>query len=120
MGLIHGQATIAIASGTALSPAFFIGAKLPVALTMPAAWDAADITFQVSDDGGATWTELLDDSGTAITISAPAAGKRLNISPGDFASAAFYKLRSGTAAIPVNQTADRTLSLTTRQFYPKG
>jgi hypothetical protein len=86
---------------------------------MPAAWTAAALTFQVSDDAGATWKELLDDTGTAITITGPAAGNRLNVATGDFASAIFLKVRSGTSATPVNQAAARTLTLIKRQLYPR-
>lgn len=118
MGAIASTLTATIANGAALSGSIFLGEKSLVAIQMPAAWTAADITFQVSDDGS-TYEELLDDSGTAISITAPAAGNRLNLAAGDYASVLFLKVRSGTSGVPVNQAAARTLTLITRKLYPR-
>jgi hypothetical protein len=57
-----GLATTAvlISSGTALSAAVPLGAKQLVGIAMPAAWDAAALTFQVSVDGGTTFFSIDD------------------------------------------------------------
>lgn len=120
MGLVPNTATATIANGASLSGAICLGAGVLCAIVMPAGWDAADMTFQVSDDQGATWHELLDASGTAITLSAPAAGSRYEMDAADFKSAMFLKLRSGTTGAPVNQTAARSLTVVSRKFYPVG
>jgi hypothetical protein len=117
MGISTSTATATIATGTALSAGLVLGAKVLSAVQMPAAWDAADITFQTSDDNGATWVDLLDDAGNEIKITAPAAGKRLQLDPSNFLSAVFLKVRSGTSALPVNQNATRALGLVARQYY---
>ena len=118
MGAIFADATATIASGAALSGAFSSGDKLICAVQMPAAWTAADLTYQISDDGGTTWFELLDDTGTAVTLVSPAAGKRYNLPASDYESGRLFKVRSGTSSVPVNQAAARTLTFITRQFLP--
>lgn len=119
MGHIFNSASAIIANGVALSGAFAVGETPICAVQMPASWTAADLTFQVSDDGGSTWKELLDDSGIAVTLSAPAAGKRYNLPAGQFASSPHFKVRSGTESVPVNQAAARTITFITRRFFPR-
>jgi hypothetical protein len=119
MSLRTKRATVNIAINTALSQAIFLGDGVLCAIQMSAGWDAADLTFQVSDDGGTTWQELRDSSGTAITVASPTAGYRLELDASDFKSAMFLKVRSGTSASPVNQTtAARVLTVISRKFYP--
>jgi hypothetical protein len=117
MSLLPKTATATIASGASLSGAVCLGSGVLCAIQMPAGWDAADLTFQVSDDRGSTWKEYDDDTGTAVSVISPAAGKRLELS--GFKSVVFLKVRSGTSSVAVNQTADRTLTLITRKFYPE-
>jgi hypothetical protein len=105
-----------IAANASISNAICLGSGALCAIQMPAAWTAADLTFQVSDDRGTTWKELLDASGTAVSVSAPAAGNRLELDSADFKSAVFLKVRSGTAALAVNQAAERNLTIVSRQF----
>ncbi|NTU77322.1 MAG: hypothetical protein HGA90_05865, partial [Alphaproteobacteria bacterium] len=47
--------TATIASGTSLSDAQNLGGLRLFGLVMPAAWTTANLTFQASFDGGATW-----------------------------------------------------------------
>lgn len=119
MGALTSTASATIANGAALSGAVCLGEKALVALQMSASWTAADVTFQVSDDGGTTWAELLDDTGTAISITLPTAGNRLVLASGLFASVSFLKVRSGTSGSPVNQGGARTLTLITRSLFPR-
>lgn len=108
-----------IAAGTALSNGAAIGDHVLVGIQMPAAWTAAAMTFQVSDDAGVTWVNLSDDTGAEVKLAAnPTAGARiaiLNLSP--FVSVTFIKIRSGTGAAPVNQAADAVVGLVTRKLY---
>lgn len=120
MGQILSDAKAVIKSGTALSNAINVGTKVLCGIQMPAAWDAANLTFQVSYDSGVTWQDLYDGLGTEIAVTSPAAGKYLAVDPSDYAGIVFLKVRSGTTGTPVNQTADRTIVLVSRKFYPIG
>ena len=119
MGMIQNTASANIANGAALSAAVCLGDKILCAIQMPAAWTAADLTFQVSYDKGVTWTDLHDDGGTEVKISSPAAGEVRLLDPSGFASCMFLKVRSGVSATPVNQGAARTITLVTRKFFPR-
>ena len=112
-------ASVTIASGAALSNAVNLGDKVLCALIVSATWTAAHFTFQVSDDQGATWYDLLDDKFAEVDITADgsAGGKRIALDPSTFADVDFIKVRSGTSATPVNQAGDRVITLVARKFY---
>ncbi len=68
MGVIHNQATVIIKSGQTTSAPFYLGAKKPYALQMPAAFTGATVTFLGSFDNityepiyvaGAIYTETV-------------------------------------------------------------
>lgn len=110
---------VTIPSGTALSGTANIaalyqggGVQKLMAIAMPAGWDAASLTFQVSVDGGTTWLNAYDSSGTEIAATA-AASHYIYLPPAAFAAAGVLRVRSGTGSVPVNQTADRVLTLVT-------
>ncbi len=99
-----------------------LGARTLVGIIMPAAWTAADLSFQVLVDevnpGGnspnptRTYAELVDSSGANMAITAPAQGEYVAIAPtAAFTGLGRIRVRSGTASVPVNQAADRTLRL---------
>jgi hypothetical protein len=98
-----------ITSGTALSGAVPIGPKTLVGIAMPAGWDAAALTFQVSIDGGTTWLEM--QSSSAVISYTAAANQYIAIDPAIWRGVTHLKVRSGTSGAPVNQTADRILNL---------
>ena len=108
-------AAVTIASGTSLSGSLAIGALVPVGLWMPAAWTPANITVQASPDGGETFLEFVDSAGNAITVTV-AAGQLVAFSEVMWQSVNFLKLRSGTLASPVAQSADRIINLVLRDF----
>lgn len=97
--------TVTILSGAALG-ASFIGDGRLVAIQMPAAWTAANLTFQGSMDG-ATYCDMYDNSGTEVNI--PAGASQYILIPD--LKAAWIKVRSGTTGTPVNQGADRVIQL---------
>jgi len=73
-------------------------------IAMPAGWDAADLTFQVSDDAGATYRNLYWDWGPEMVVDA-AASIVIELSP--FVLLHHIdriKVRSGTAGVPVAQS----------------
>ena len=80
-------------------------------IAMPAAWDAADLTFQVSDDAGATFRNLYWDWGPELVVDA-AAARTIELSPFvGLHNIDQLKIRSGTAGVPVVTTADRIILL---------
>ena len=103
------QAVIAL--GGTLSAAVELDGHSVERIIMPAAWDAADITFLVSDDGGTTSQSLYWDWGAEMVVDV-AQGLTIELSP-------FVKLsnldqiiiRSGTVALPVVQAAERIIRL---------
>jgi hypothetical protein len=105
-----------IPSGQALSAGVAIGAQRVRGLAIPAAWSPASITFQCSIDGGATWLEFVDQTGSAITVTNSAAGQFVALTEEVWSCANHFKIRSGTLGSPVNQAADRTLQLVLRDF----
>jgi hypothetical protein len=105
--------TATIASGESLSGAVQLGGASVLRIVMPAGWDAAALTFQVSEDGS-TFRELnaAGDSEAAVSI-AVSAGKAYQLVPSTLAAQLWLKVRSGTSGSPVNQTAARTITLVT-------
>lgn len=100
---------ISIASGASLSGAIDFGPYRLSAIIMPAAWDAAALTFQGSIDGS-DFADIVDSSNTERSWTV-AAGKMICATPVDFWALRYLKLRSGTSGTPVNQTAARSFSL---------
>lgn len=86
--------------------------KSLVGIQMPAAWTAANLTFSASMDGGVTFNDLYDDSGTERTVTA-AAGRSITLDPMRFLGCTHLKIRSGTSAAAVNQGAARTILYST-------
>lgn len=78
---------------------------------MPAAWTAADITYQGSADGS-TWYDLHTDPAGEV-VSTVTAGKLVSVYAEDFETCQWLRLRSGTSAAAVAQGAARTLVLVT-------
>lgn len=104
------QTQVTISSGQSLSPTVALGSKLLVGIAMPAGWDAAAMTFQVSIDG-TNFIELA--SSAAVASYTVAANQYIGVDPAIWRGVVFVKLRSGTSGAPVNQTADRVITLIT-------
>jgi hypothetical protein len=117
MGLILDLKIAIIGAGAALSNAVASPEKVLCGIVMPAAWTAAPLTFQASPDDGATWYDLRDDAGNEITVTGAAAGLYLAVDPGNFAGITHLKVRSGPAALPVNQVAAAAILTVWRKFY---
>ena len=112
--------TVTIASGASLSDAIDLSGKEVVlsglrllAIEMPAAWTAADLTFQASMDGGTTYTNMYNADGDEITVTA-AASRFIVLDPATFCAVTNIKIRSGTSASAVNQVDAVTLTLVLR------
>ena len=105
---------VTISSGASLSGAFDTGATTSTAkivgFIMPAAWTAADLTFQGSDDN-TTFNDVYDDNDAEVTVQAAQAraiGLR-NDAQQLLSSFRYLKIRSGTTGTPVTQTPARTI-----------
>ncbi len=106
-------ATATIASGTSLSSAADLGTGRLVGIILPSAWTTAGITFQGSADGS-TYFDLYDDGiERAIASGSVAASRFIALPIADWLMVRSVKLRSGSAAAPVNQPADRLITLVT-------
>ena len=105
---------VTIPSGASgLSAAVALSPRFPLTIDIPAGWIAASLTFQGSSDGLA-YLDVYDEYGAEYVV-VPVAGKRATIPPMDALRLGPYmKIRSGTAAAPVNQTAQRLLIVTAR------
>lgn len=87
------------------------------AIEMPTAWDTASITFLGSHSAGGTYKKIVGDTGTELTVTA-ATNEIIAIDTATKVQALrgfkYIKVRSGTAASPVTQAAERTLYLITK------
>jgi hypothetical protein len=100
--------TCTIASGASLSGAVNLGGRIPVGVYMPASWTAAALTFQVSPDGVTYYNAHTEAAEYSVTASAVI---YVNFDSVNFYGANFLKVRSGTSGTPVNQGADRVMTL---------
>lgn len=101
--------TATIANGASLSGAVPLGNGGLTRIAMPAAWTAANLTFQTSYDG-VTFANLYNHEGTEYTVQA-AASREILLPLADFLGVRFIKIRSGTSAAAVAQGAERSLKL---------
>jgi hypothetical protein len=111
------QSTVTILNGTSLSTASVdLRNEQLVGIIMPAAWDAAALSFQGSIDGS-TWGNVFLATGEMSFPSADVAVSNLlafdiHITP----AIRFVKVRSGLSAAAVTQNADRVITLLTRDM----
>lgn len=110
MSIETGLELATISNGTSLSAAVNLHNQRVFAINMPAAWDAANLTFQGSQDGN-TFQDLYDDTGAQVTVTAAASHYIVLSNPLLFLGLQKLKVRSGTSGSPVNQTADRIIQL---------
>lgn len=103
---------ISIASGTSLSGAINLGGLRVFSIAVPSPWTTANLTFQASYDGGTTWSDVYKDGSEYVYTAT--AGKDNDVDLQRFSSIPMLKVRSGTSGTPVNQAADRTITLVLR------
>jgi hypothetical protein len=78
---------------------------------MPAGWDNANITFQISSDGNG-YNDLYNTDGEEVTLSVVTGSAVVLGQFGDYLKAiAFLKIRSGTRSHPVEQKAQRDFAI---------
>ncbi len=98
-----------IAAAGSLTPAIDLGLYRLARIVMPSAWTAAVITFQTSPDG-TNWNDLYDASGAEYTIQA-AASRSILVPLSDFLGTRYLRIRSGTSAAAVAQSAGAAFTL---------
>ena len=109
-------AVATIAAGGSQSNELNVGEGEITAISMPAAWTAANITFLGRALGGATFQPVHDQAGAEVTVTA-AAGRYIALNETTRAllrGLTQLKLRSGTTAAPVNQVAAAEVTLMVR------
>lgn len=103
------QKQVTILNAQSLSQQVDIGPLTLSAIVMPAGWSAAGLSLQASYDGGTTWVEVADKA--APLAIAAAAGQVIALDAYLTRGIVSFKIRSGTSGVPVNQGADRILTL---------
>ena len=98
-----------IANGASLSEEIDLGGYGLAAIEMPAAWTAANLTFQAASASAGTFKNVYDAAGNQLTVTADASRVLTDIP--ELAPLRFIKIRSGTSGTPVNQGAERTITL---------
>lgn len=101
---------VTIANGTSVSGAVDLLGYDFIAVALPAAWTAADLTFQTSADN-VQYRNVYDGAATPAEITVGAdADLWVQIPDTIFRQfGRFVRIRSGTSALAVNQGAERTL-----------
>jgi hypothetical protein len=108
-----------IANGAAVSTAINLAGGTLVAIQLPAAWTAADITFEGSFDG-TTWAPVFDDASAEVKIAAATVAAqvgRILVSAGvlsKLAALPMFRIVSGVAGTQVNQGAARSFVVVTK------
>ena len=100
-----------------LSAAVALGGAEIVGIEAPATWETAALTFAASITLSGTYVPLYDSDGGELSI-AIAAIRMIGLTAEEASilqGLPFIKLRSGTLATPVDQTAEKTLSLIVRR-----
>lgn len=104
-----------IPNGQSMCEVVDLDAQVLSGIRLPnsAGWTSANLTFMVSCDGGKTFADLYKD-GSEYTITVPTG--RTNptffaVPPQDFVGFSHIRVRSGTAATPVNQGGDREIQI---------
>lgn len=103
--------TVTIASGASQTGAIDLENYQLAAIQMPTAWTAAGISYLAATTKTGTYQPVYSNgievtASVAASTCAVAADNALCLAP-----LRFIKIRSGTAGTPVNQGADRTLTL---------
>jgi hypothetical protein len=104
-------ASLVIANGASLSGVIDARGKRLARVLIPATWTAANLTFQSSVDG-TNFNDLYDEYGAEVSVMATV-GKVAALSSNaiPLSDLMYLKIRSGTTGTPVNQGADRTLTI---------
>lgn len=113
---IRSTTTATIANGASVSGTVDLTDTSLLGFIAPAAWTTAELNIEVSVDN-TNWVTagVLDGSGSNVSRwSAVTAGAAYSVDVVNMLPYRFVRFRSGTAASPVNQGADRAFTVITR------
>lgn len=101
-----------IASGTAVSDTIDFRDHSMMIVHVPAAWTAADLSFRTSSSVDGTFDDVYDETGALLEVTGVVTGKKNGyVVPARLAPAHFVQIVSQSGGTPVNQAADRVLTL---------
>ena len=109
--------TVTIGAGASLSGAstLYKGYRL-VAVCTASTWDAAKISFAVSNDNS-TYYALYDETGAEINVSNAITGAAaVSLNPNDFLAWDYVKVRSGLVGSATNQVDATIVTLVFMAF----
>lgn len=113
---VRASSTASIANGASVSGSIDLTMTALLGFIVPAAWTAAALNIEVSADN-ATWATAGVFDGNSSTVSswsALTAGAAYAVDAAAMLPWRYARLRSGTAAAPVNQGAQRDFTIITR------
>ncbi len=111
MGYLGTKEIVAtIDAAESLSDAIELNGADVLRINMPAAWTAADLTFQV-DDGDGTFRDLYFDWGAEMVLGAIASASIDTALFSLLTRINQLKVRSGTTGTPVAQVAERLITI---------
>ena len=107
--------TVTILSGASVSDVMQVMDSAILGFIMPAVWDAAALNIEVSCDGTNFAAVIYDGSGLAVSSwSTPVAGAAYAVDTLSMLPWRYFRFRSGTSGSPVNQTANRLITVVMR------
>jgi hypothetical protein len=92
-----------ISNGTSLTGTINLGGFRLFGIVVPSSWTTANLSFQVSTDGGSTWANMQDQQGNEIVAVATMSNCTV-LNPVSFAAVQCIRVRSGTSGTPVMRT----------------
>lgn len=84
-------------------------------IIIPSSFTGTSISFQASSDNGVTWNNIYDALGSEYYITV-AASRYIPVDPTPFSAVSMIRVRSGTAASPTTEAADRSIKLIVRAY----
>lgn len=100
-----------IPSGSSLSSAVVCSGARPKGFLIPVGWTAANVTFEISIDRGATWRILYDGKGNEYSVLVGSKAGFYLLDPSAFDGITRLKIRSGTSVAPVAQAGARKINV---------
>lgn len=104
--------TATIAASAYLSNAIKIEDYTNIAIQIPSAWTTAGISFAGCSTSDGTFGSIYGDDGQEITIDVAASRAiALDVFKKAIKNFPYIKIRSGTSGTPVNQAAERAITI---------
>ncbi len=108
-GIVNTNVTVVrIPSGQSQSAGFNLDGATLYKIVFPSAWTTASLSFLESESESGTYTPVYYGNDEVVLTSA-GASRTIRVNPSDFLAVKWMRLRSGVAATPVNQAANRDI-----------